>query len=125
MKLNDARKGVGVQLDEETRAELENSLDGPRNRLAHRFLIQAMPAPGDGGVVAMAPHVIELIESTQAAGVLADKVWTRGMELVEELPDVEPPLAWVEERLAKLAEAVAFGDMGPESFTGGSKSPRS
>jgi hypothetical protein len=72
----------------------------------------------------MAPHVIELIEFTQAAGVLADKVWTRGMELAEELPDVEPPPAWVQERLAKLAEAVALGDMDPESFISGSGSSR-
>lgn len=122
MKLNDAKKGVGDQLDEETRAELGKFLEGPRNRLAHRFLIQAMPALGDGGVVAMAPHVIELIEFTQAAGALADKVWMRGMELAEELPDVEPPPAWVQERFAKLAEAVAFGNMGPESFTGGGSS---
>jgi hypothetical protein len=125
MKLNDAKKGVGEQLDEQTRAELSKFFEGPRNRLAHRFLIQAMPALGDGGVVAMAPHVIELIEFTQTAGVLADKVWTRGMELVEDLPDVEPPPAWVQERIMKLAEAVAFGDMGPESFTGGSGSSRS
>jgi hypothetical protein len=125
MKLNDAKKGVGDQLDEETRAELGKFLEGPRNRLAHRFLIQAMPALGNGGVVAMAPHVIELIEFTQAASALADKVWTRGMELAEELPDVEPPPAWVQERLVKLAEAVALGDRGPEWFTGGSGSSRS
>lgn len=125
MKLNDAKKGVGAQLDEETRAELAEFLQGPRNRLAHRFLIQAMPALGDGGVVAMAPYVIELIEVTQAAGVLADKIWTRGMELAEELPDIEPPPAWVLERLAKLAEVAVFGDMGPESFTGDSGSSRS
>lgn len=125
MKLNDAKKGVGEQLDEQTRAELGKFLEGPRNRLAHRFLIQAMPALGDGGVVAMAPYVIELIEFTQTAGVLADKVWTRGMELAEELPDVEPPPAWVQERVMKLTEAVAFGDMDPESFTGGSGSSRS
>ena len=122
MKLNDAKKGVGAQLDEETRAELAEFLQGPRNRLAHRFLIQAMPALGDGGVVAMAPYVIELIEVTQAAGVLADKVWTRGMELAEELPDIEPPPAWVLERLAKLAEVAVFSDMGPESFTGDPRS---
>jgi hypothetical protein len=78
MKLNDAKKGVGHLLDEETRVELDRFLEGPRNRLAHRFLIQAMPALGDGGVVAMAPHVIELIKFTQAASTLADKVWTRG-----------------------------------------------
>jgi hypothetical protein len=124
MKLSDAKKGVGHLLDEETRAELGKFLDGPRNRLAHRFLIQAMPALGDGGVVAMAPHVIELIEFTQAAGVLADKVWTRGMEVVEDLPDVEPPPEWVQERITKLAEAATFGDMGPESFSG-SRSSRS
>lgn len=123
MKLNDAKNGVGVQLDEKTRKELTNFLDGPRNRLAHRFLIQAMPALGDGGVVAMAPHVIELIRFTQAARGLADRVWTRGMELTEELPDVEPPPAWVLERLAELAEAAVFGDMGPESFTGAPGSP--
>jgi hypothetical protein len=69
--------------------------------------------------------VIELIEFTQTAGVLADKVWTRGMELVEELPDVEPPPAWVQERVMKLAEGVAFGDMAPGSFTDGSGSSRS
>lgn len=120
MKLSDAKKGVGDQLDDETRAELGKFLDGPRNRLAHRFLIQAMPALGDGGVVAMAPHVIELIEFTQAAGVLADKVWARGLDLVEKLPDVEPPPLWVQERLAKLAEAVVLGDMGPDSFAGDS-----
>jgi hypothetical protein len=122
MKLNDAKKGVGNQLDEETRAELGRFLDGPRNRLAHRFLIQAIPALGDGGVVAMAPYVIELIEFTQAAGALADKVWMRAMKLVEELPDVEPPPAWVQERLEKLAEVIAHGDIGPESFTGDSGS---
>jgi hypothetical protein len=122
MKLNDAKKGVGDQLDEETRAELGEFLDGPRNRLAHRFLIQAMPALGDGGVVAMAPHVIELIRFTQAAGALADRVWAKGMELAEELPDVDPPPAWVQERFATLAEAVAFADIGPESFAGGSGS---
>ncbi len=116
MKLNDAKKGVGAQLDAETRAELARFLDGPRNRLAHRFLMQAMPALGDGGVVAMAPHVIELIKFTQAASALADRVWTRGMELVEDLPDAEPPPKWVLDRLAKLSEAAAFGDMGPESF---------
>lgn len=113
MKLNDAKKGVGEQLDEQTRAELGKFLEGPRNRLAHRFLIQAMPALGDGGVVAMAPYVIELIEFTQTAGVLADKVWTRGMELVEELPDVEPPPAWVQERVMKLTEAGALWRHGP------------
>jgi len=125
MKLNDAKKGIGHLLDEETRAELGKFLDGPRNRLAHRFLIQAMPALGEGGVVAMAPHVIELIGFTQAAGALADKVWTRGMEVVEDLPDVEPPPEWVQERFMKLAEAAVFGDMGPESFTGdfGSSGP--
>jgi len=76
-------------------------------------------------VVAMAPHVIELIGFTQAAGALADKVWTRGMEVVEDLPDVEPPPEWVQERFMKLAEAAVFGDMGPESFTGdfGSSGP--
>jgi hypothetical protein len=125
MKLNDAKKGVGHLLDEETRVGLGKFLDGPRNRLAHRFLIQAMPVLGDGGVVAMAPHVIELIEFTQAAGVLADKVWTRGMEVVEDLPDVEPPPEWVQERFMKLAEAAVFGDMGPESFSGGSRSSQS
>jgi hypothetical protein len=36
---------------------------------------------------------VELIGFTQAAGVLVDKVWTRGMEVVEDLPDVEPPLS--------------------------------
>lgn len=125
MKLNDAKKGVGHLLDGETKAELDNFLDGPRNRLAHRFLIQAMPALGDGGVVAMAPHVLELIGFTQAAGVLADKVWTKGMELVEDLPDVEPPPEWVQERFMKLAEVAVFGDMGPESFSGGSRSSQS
>ncbi len=120
MKLNDAKKGVGDQLDEETRAELGQFLEGPRNRLAHRFLIQAMPALGDGGVVAMAPHVIELIEFTQVAGVLADKVWARAMELVEGRPDVGPPPVWVQERLEKLVEAVSLGDMSPESFAGDS-----
>ncbi len=124
MKLNDAKKGVGHLLDEETRAELGKFLDGPRNRLAHRFLIQAMPALDDG-VVAMAPHVIELIEFARAAGVLADKVWTKGMEMAEELLDIEPPPAWVLEHLAKLAEAAVFSDMGPESFTGGSGPSRS
>lgn len=122
MKLNDAKKGVGHQLDEKTRVELSKFLEGPRNRLAHRFLIQAMPALGDGGVIAMAPHVIELIEFTQAASALADKVWARGMELVEELPDVEPPPPWVQERLDKLVEAVSLGNMGPESFAGDSGS---
>jgi hypothetical protein len=117
MKLNDAKKGVGDHLDEQTRAALGRFLEGPRNRLAHQFLVQAMPALGDGGVVAMAPHVIELIEFTQDTGRLADQVWTRGMELIEELPDVEPPPPWVHERLMKLTEAVVFGDMGPESFT--------
>lgn len=117
MKLNDAKKGVGDHLDEQTRAALGKFLEGPRNRLAHQFLIQAMPALGEGGVVAMAPHVIELIKFTQEAGRLADKVWTRGMELVEELPDVEPPPAWVQERILKLAEAVVLGDLGPEAFT--------
>jgi hypothetical protein len=125
MKLNDAKKGVGHLFDAETRAELSKFLDGPRNRLAHRFLIQAMPALGEGGVVAMAPHVLELIKFTQAAGVLADKVWTRGMEVVEDLPDVEPPPEWVQERFMKLAEAAVFGDMGPESFIGDSGSSRS
>ncbi len=120
MKLNDAKKGVGDQLDQETRAELGKFLEGPRNRLAHRFLIQAMPALGDGGVVAMAPHVIELIEFTQVAGGLADKVWARAMELVEERPDVGPPPVWVQERLEKLVEAVSWGDMSPESFAGDS-----
>jgi hypothetical protein len=47
------------------------------------------------------------------------------MELTEELPDVEPPPEWVLERFAKLAEAAVFGDMGPESFTGGSGLGRS
>ncbi len=125
MKLNDAKQGVGDQLDEETRVELDKFLEGPRNRLAHRFLIQAMPALGDGGVVAMAPHVIELIEFTQSASGLADKVWKRGMELVDELPGVEPPPLWVQERLEKLVEAVTFSDMGPESFTGDSGASRS
>jgi hypothetical protein len=121
MKLNDAKKGVGDQLDEETRAELERFLEGPRNRLAHQFLIQVVPALGDGGVAAMAPHVIELIKFTQAAGALADKVWARAMELLEERSDVEPPPEWVRERLEKLVEAVSLGDMGPESFAGDSE----
>lgn len=125
MKLNDAKKGVGHLLDEETRAELGRFLEGLRNRLAHRFLIQAMPALGDGGVVAMAPHVVELIEFTQVASTLADKVWTKGMELTEELSDVESPPEWVQERFAKLAEAAVFGDVGPGSFTDGSGSARS
>ena len=34
-------------------------------------------------------------------------------------------MSWVQERLANLAEAVALGNLGPESFTGGSGSSRS
>lgn len=47
------------------------------------------------------------------------------MELVEEPPDIQPFPAWVQERIMKLAEAVAFGDMDPKSFTGDSGSSRS
>lgn len=44
--------GVGAQL--ERKPALAKFFGGPRNRLAHRFLIQVMPVLGDGSVVAMA-----------------------------------------------------------------------
>jgi hypothetical protein len=116
MKLADAKKGIAGHLDEQTAAQLKRFLDGPRNRLAHRFLIQALPALGNGGVATMAPYVIELIEATKAASALSEKIWAKAMELVEELPEVEPPPPGVQERLGKLATAVALTDLGPESF---------
>lgn len=117
MKLSDAKKGVAHLLDEQTAAELEAFLDGPRNRLAHRYLIQSLPALADGGVRAMAPYVIELIEWTQVAGSLAKGVWSRAMEIVEELPDVDPPPPDVARRLEELIQITALSDRGPTAFS--------
>lgn len=60
--------------------------------------------------------MIELIKFTQAANVLTDEVGTRGMELVEDLPDAEPPSARVLERARELSEPTVFSDLDPESL---------
>jgi hypothetical protein len=116
MKLNDAKKGVGHLLNDQTAAELETFLNGPRNRLAHRYLIQTLPALGEGGVRAMAPFVIELIEWTQSARSLAQSVWSKAMEIVEELPDVDPPPEHVAKRLEELIQITALSDSAPMAF---------
>jgi hypothetical protein len=108
MKLNDASRGIKQYLDPDLHAEVEQFITGPRNQLAHRFLIERVPGVDQNGMPALMGAAAELIAATLSAKRLSDALMRRADEIRSEWPvHVEPPQE-IQDQLEAVARATLF-----------------
>jgi hypothetical protein len=103
MKLNDAKVGVRKHLDPDLYAELDAFVTGPRNQLAHRFLIERLVEIDKAGTPALLQAVAELNHTRQTAKDLADRLLTR----TDEILATWPPSAKLTREISAAIEEIA------------------
>jgi len=99
MKLNDTKAGIKSHIDPKLYADLDAFIRGPRNQLAHRFLIERVPGVERFGMPTLARCVVELLGASQSANRLADLLRRRTDEILATWPASEEPPAEVREYL--------------------------
>jgi hypothetical protein len=105
MKLNDASSGIRSYLSPAVYAEVEAFITGPRNQLAHRFLIERVPSVDRDGMPALAAAAAELIQAAITAGRLSKVLMSRADEIRSTWPIHEDPPAEVQQQLEAVARA--------------------
>jgi hypothetical protein len=61
MKLNDTTRGIRSHFDPDSYAEVDAFIRGPRNQLAHRYLIERLPAVDRDGMPALLAAAAQLV----------------------------------------------------------------
>jgi hypothetical protein len=99
MKLNDTSRGIRSHLDPDLYAEVDAFIRGPRNQLAHRFLIERLPAVDRDGMPALLAAAAELVDATLTARRLSHALMSRADEIRGTWPVPSDPPAEVREHL--------------------------
>lgn len=81
MRLNDAKRGLKPHLDDALYAELDRFIKGPRNQLAHRFLIERLLPTDDGAARFRSGTAAELVETAVQADRLSQRLHERADEV--------------------------------------------
>lgn len=115
MKLNDARVGLQQHLDPQLYTELDAFVSGPRNQLAHRFLVERIVAVDREGLPALAEAAAELLEANVTAKQLSDRLIARANEIRATWPETEDPPREVKEHLDVVARATLLKQF-PQGF---------
>ena len=111
MKLNDRKVGIKPHISADLYNELDAFLTGPRNQLAHNFLLERIALMEQGGRDALIRAGAELIPMSQQAGRLSQALQDRMQKLIESWPSGEEPpeemMEWFE-RIARMATLKQF-----------------
>ncbi len=92
MKLHDTKVGIKAHLDGDLYDELDAFITGPRNQLAHRYLLERVAHTEQGGLQSLAAAGGELLEIHQRADRLHKRLYRRAMEVMGTWPETsEPP----------------------------------
>jgi hypothetical protein len=105
MKLNDAKVGIKDHLAPELYRELDAFITGPRNQLAHRFLIERVPTVDRDGMPALAASAADLIKARVTAKRLSDALMGRADEIRSAWPDVGDIPPEIREQTEAVARA--------------------
>ena len=111
MKLNDRKVGIKGHITEDLYNELDAFLKGPRNQLAHNFLLERIALMEQGGKDALIRAGAELLPLSLQAGRLTDRLRDRTLEIIDSWPAREDPpeemLDWFEQ-VARMASLKQF-----------------
>lgn len=99
MKLNDTKVGIKSHIDPKLYADLDAFISGPRNQLAHRFLIERVPGVERFGMPLLARCALELLGVLQTANRFANLLRRRTDEILATWPASEEPPDEVREYL--------------------------
>lgn len=102
MKLNDTKSGIKLHIDPTLYADLDAFVRGPRNQLAHRFLVERVPGVARSGRPVLARCALELLETLQSAKRLADLLRRRTDEILATWPASEEPADEIREYLEMI-----------------------
>jgi len=105
MKLNDTKVGIKPHITAELYAELDAFIKGPRNQLAHRFLIERIVDVDQRGMPALAAATLELMNAGRTAKRLTTQLYERSRELMATWPESEDPPPEVVKALEVIARA--------------------
>jgi hypothetical protein len=105
MKLNDASRGIKPYLDTHLYTEVDAFIKGPRNQLAHRFLIERVPGVDQDGMPALMGAAAQLIEAALTAKRLSEALMRRADEIRSTWPLHADPPQEVQDRLEAVARA--------------------
>ena len=105
MKLNDAKVGIRRHLDPRLYTELDAFISGPRNQLAHRFLVERIADVDRGGLPALRAAAAELLQANANAKRLSDRLLARADEIRATWPETETPPQEVIDYLEIVARA--------------------
>lgn len=111
MKLNDRKVGIKDHISEDLYDELDGFLKGPRNQLAHNFLLERIALMEHGGKDALIRAGAELLPLSLQASRLTDRLRDRTLEIIDSWPAREEPpqevLDWFEQ-IARMATLKQF-----------------
>jgi hypothetical protein len=111
MKLNDRKVGIKDHISEDLYDELDGFLKGPRNQLAHNFLLERIALMEHGGKDALIRAGAELLPLSLQASRLTDRLRDRTVEIIDLWPAREEPpqemLDWFEQ-IARMATLKQF-----------------
>jgi hypothetical protein len=92
MRLNDAQRGIKAHLSADLYDDLDKFISGPRNQLAHRYLIERVSFIEHEGRAYLMAAAGELIEVVQQANRLRERIDARNAEIRASWPEqTEPP----------------------------------
>lgn len=111
MKLNDRKIGIKDHISSELYDDLDGFIKGPRNQLAHNFLVERIASIEQEGRQALIRAGAELLPISRRANRLRDQLQARAVEIVEAWPESPGPpedmVEWVE-RLTRMTTLKQF-----------------
>lgn len=111
MKLNDRKVGIKGHISDDLYEELDAFLKGPRNQLAHNFLLERISLMEHGGKEALIRAGAELLPLSLQASRLTDRLRDRTLEIINSWPTREEPPEEIRdwfERIARMATLKQF-----------------
>lgn len=111
MKLNDRKVGIKGHISDDLYEELDAFLKGPRNQLAHNFLLERISLMEHGGKGALIRAGAELLPLSLQASRLTDRLRERTLEIINSWPAGEEPPEEIRdwfERIARMATLKQF-----------------
>jgi len=102
MKLNDTKSGIKPHTDPKLYADLDAFIRGPRNQLAHRFLVERVPGVVRSGKPVLARCALELLGALQSANRLSSLLRRRTDEILATWPATEEPPSEIREYLEMI-----------------------
>jgi hypothetical protein len=122
MKLNDAKVGIKPHLDATLYDEVDAFIRGPRNQLAHRFLIERVVGVSRHGLPVLAQSSVELIRTHQEATRLGDLLRSRSDEVLATWPETEEPPDEIKQHLEVISRMTILKEFPPELLRDGGSS---